>query len=255
MNYIRKNLPTLLGLIALALSQLSNLFDLRKEGQATLSISIFVITVAITLIEINKTSRAKSELEQLNLFTKKLSIEQFQKIAEALEPLDIGTLSGDASVMETQIARSLERISDLAPTLLNKKALRTTIYKLEIRAGAKTKLVHYSQRGENRKARDFVKGDGGRGDHGVKVALSKKTFCVSKMDQDNLPTGVEWSKNYNSFISASIFSGSNVYGLVSVSCSGEMNLNEQDETAIELIAALIAHCFTAGRKAGLPKFR
>lgn len=211
----------------------------------------FLFGTCSVLVEQSKNrSLATLKKSMANEF-KTLSKKQFQRLAEALEPLAVARMSPDPRVIERQLTRSIERILDLAPLLLNSVDIKTTIFKLEKRAGAGTKLKNYCQRGENRKSRDFVKGDDGRGDHGLMVAQKRTSFILPDMSIQELPFGVERSNNYNSFISSSIFAGETVYGLVSISAHGEDRLTDVDLTSVELIATLLGQCFNIEEIAGL----
>lgn len=215
-----------------------------------------VITAIIQIITKTKADKklllAKAEVEAFRL---ELKNRQFEALTPVIEAIALANQIDGKPTAHAKLQKSLDYVLAGAKTLLEKETLRITIFKLVRVQKRKPQLqvLQYHGRGKN-PPRAMISGDSGRGDSGVELALSRSHLIIEDTSSSELPSGVEPSSSYTSFISVSIHTGELVHGLLSVDCAEPEKLTAADLSNVQLLAEISALIFATGARMGLHEF-
>lgn len=183
-------------------------------------------------------------------------IQQLNDLVPVFESLASSTMMLNKQDSRHRLQKSLDALLSASVDLFDQESIRVSIYKVVRVQNTKPRLqvFDYKGRGKN-PPRDFVSGDMWRGDHGLALALSKGNIHVPDSASDSLPPGVDKSDRYSSFISASIFTGEMVHGLISVDCQKPHRLEASDLDIVLVLAEAVALIFSLGIKMDLEDFK
>jgi len=191
--------------------------------------------VAIELVRRKEADRATEEGTSFQLAVKQGFGPSLLNVAK------LAGLPGDKRQRTYQ--RVIDDVGHVLPLMFEDVDVRVVVYRLVKPSTAPKYLTVEDHHGRVGRPKNFVDGDGGRGEAALKWLDLLESRFVPDIHQSKLPGWEGSGKGYRTFISAAIHADGKPLGMLTVDAPKPGDLDETDRSVVEAFAALLSVTF------------